>query len=370
MSLMSPIEFYSTTMPEADAKFRAACRKMGGEAVFYKNPLNGPNGEFLHTAEFLLGSKDAENVIIFASGMHGIEGYAGAGFQIGLMESGALEAVPDAIAILFVHMINPWGCAWGMRENEDNVDIFRNLVYGEKNSPPNPEYDELNEFLNPTEWSGLVKQQADAGLAAYIEKSGFDNLLRVMRFGQHNHPHGLTFHGVKPTWSRTTLEEIAKRNLVNARKIVPVDLHSGLGEDGGALVVSYHHADSEVGRRLSDWYGEGIYFGGDPMIPKHEVFALDTVARVLPDPEIFGIGLEFGADQYTFEENFNLFRYMNYLRNYGDPLASEAKNALRRYRGIFYGESDEWRKKSWENGLKFFEQTLAGSCKWFEESRS
>ncbi len=40
------------------------------------------------------------------------------------MESGALNDVPDDVAILFVHMINPWGCAWDRRKMRTTLIFF------------------------------------------------------------------------------------------------------------------------------------------------------------------------------------------------------------------------------------------------------
>lgn len=62
----------------------------------------------------------------------------------------------------------------GPTKNEDNVDIFRNFVYGDTPAPPNPHYDALNAFLNPTEWTGSVKEQADSDINTYIEQQGFN----------------------------------------------------------------------------------------------------------------------------------------------------------------------------------------------------
>ena len=366
MESPSIYEYFSSTMPEADAKFRAACRKMGGEAYFHRHPLSGPKGEILQTGEFLYGPKDTKKAIIFASGMHGIEGYAGAALQVGVMESGALNEVPDDIAVLFVHMINPWGCAWDRDVNEDNVDIFRNFLYGEKPAPPNPEYDAINEFINPSEWTGPVKEKTDSDLAAYIEKHGIDSVARTIRRGQHNHPKGVTFHGNGSTWSRLTTETIVKRNLGHAKKIAGVDLHTGFGPYGETTVVSYDDMESERRQRFINWYGDAVHFAGDhPAIPKHEMMALEALVNVVPNAEIFGVGIEWGAEQYSLED-FKLILHMNYLQNYGDLSAEEAKEPRRRFRSFLYGETNEWRKKAWKNGLEVFHRTIAGASKWFD----
>jgi hypothetical protein len=363
------VEYFSSSMPEADAKFRAACRKMRGDAIFHRHPLTGPAGEILQTGEFLHGPADAEKAIVFTSGMHGIEGYAGAAFQVGLMESGALHELPDDVAVLFIHMMNPWGCAWDRRENEENVDIFRNFVFGDTPAPPNPDYDELDAFLNPTQWKGPVKEQADSGLAAYIQRHGMERVMRAVRNGQHNHAKGLTFHGIEPSWSRLTTEAIVQRNLSSMKKVVAVDLHSAFGGWAEVTVMSYADADSETGHRLRDWYGDQVYIAGnDPSIPRHDQMALDTLVNVIPDAELFTFGIEWGAEPFV-DADFEVLRHLNYLQNYGDLSAEEAMESRRRCRAICYGETDEWREKAWRNGLEFFRRTNAGACKWLDEKR-
>ena len=265
-------------------------------------------------------------------------------------------------------MVNPWGCAWDRQVNEDNVDIFRNLVYGEEPAPPNPEYDEIDAFINPTEWAGPVKEKADADRDKYVAEHGLEKLLWAVRRGQHNHPKGLTFHGTEPTWSRITIENIVKRNLARARKIVGVDLHTGIGGYGETVVVSYNEEESERGRTLVDWYGD-VYFLGedtDPLLPKHKVMSLEALAPVLPNAEIYGFGVEWGGEPYG-EDDYEVSRHMNYLQNYGDLSAEEAKASRCRYRSLFYGETNEWRKKAWENGLEFFRRTNVGACQWLSD---
>jgi len=353
-------------MPEADEKFAAACRAAGGEATFHRCPVDGPSGEALHMGEFWYGPADAATVILLASGTHGIEGYAGAGLQVGLLSTGALDHLPEGVAVLFVHMVNPWGCAWDRREDQNNVDIFRNLVYAEPPFSDNPEYGLIDGFLNPTEWSGPVKQRADREMAEFIDAHGFDRLMSIMRWGQHEHPKGMTFHGTEPSWSRLTIEDIARRRLAHAKRVVAVDLHTGLGGWGELVVVSYAAEGSAIGRRFHDWYPEEhLHFaGGDPSIPCHAIMALESLGRVAPGAEFFGIGVEWGAAPLEGEESWEVFRHLSWIHNYGDLASAEAREPRRKYRSYLYGETDDWERMAWENGLRFWKKTVTGTEKW------
>ncbi len=61
--------------------------------------------------------------------------------------------MPKDVAVLHVHAINPYGFAWLRRTNEQNIDINRNWINFDLPLPENPLYEELSDFLCPTDWS-------------------------------------------------------------------------------------------------------------------------------------------------------------------------------------------------------------------------
>ncbi len=50
-------------------------------------------------------------------------------------------SVPDDLAVVLIHAINPYGFAWIRRVNEDNVDLNRNCIDFGAAIPENPGYD-------------------------------------------------------------------------------------------------------------------------------------------------------------------------------------------------------------------------------------
>lgn len=90
------------------------------------------------------GPSDARRVLLYTSGLHGVEGFGGGAAQL---EALTLERGEEAI--LFVHALNPWGWANLRRVNEANVDLNRNF------HPPggwqgvDPAYRALDPLLNP-----------------------------------------------------------------------------------------------------------------------------------------------------------------------------------------------------------------------------
>src|SRR5690606_41795533 len=69
-------------------------------------------------------------VLVLITGTHGVEGHAGSAVQTdlwGLIEQRKVT-LPEDIAILMVHPLNPFGYAWGRRCDEQGIDLNRNFI--------------------------------------------------------------------------------------------------------------------------------------------------------------------------------------------------------------------------------------------------
>ena len=67
-----------------------------------------------------LGNEDAGKVMVLIAGTHGVEGHAGSAVQIdlwGLIEQRKVN-LPEDVAILMIHPLNPFGYAWSRRCDE------------------------------------------------------------------------------------------------------------------------------------------------------------------------------------------------------------------------------------------------------------
>ncbi|MCY4566160.1 MAG: DUF2817 domain-containing protein, partial [Gammaproteobacteria bacterium] len=129
--------------------FRDAVTLRGGEVLTCAHPSTGPAGEPLATDVARLGDESASRVLLLVTGVHGVEGYCGAGALIGWLQSDGPEGLPDNVAVVLVNLINPYGTAWLRRVNENNVDINRNFVDHGKAYRANPEYEALHDALLP-----------------------------------------------------------------------------------------------------------------------------------------------------------------------------------------------------------------------------
>jgi hypothetical protein len=354
---MSLEEHFSATMPEADAKFAAACERQGLEPVFYPHPLLGRDGEVLHVGTAMVGNPAAGSTMLILSGEHGIEGYAGAGIQAALLERGDF-ALGEDCSLLFVHMINPWGCAWDRRENEDNVDLFRNFTYSSRPSVTDPLYREIDPAMNLRAWSGAAREEADRKLASLVQQYGEERIVAAMRRGQSEFPKGMTYHGAGPTWSKLTIDHILRTNLQHCEQLFVLNLHTGFGAYGDGMIVCYEEASSHNHQMLQRLYGRIYSPGRDAFIPNHpDPLPWAFAAEVLPGVDVCMIAVEYGTTNDG--SSMHVMQGNQYFHMYGEPTSPEALEIAKEYRRLFYAETDDWKQMVAERGLEVFDAGLA-----------
>ena len=107
----------------------AACealKEKGFEVSQEKLPLNlkGPDNEELTIDLAVVGSLNSENLLLYSSGIHGVEGFAGSAIQLSVLDRLKDQALFSDYCVVFIHIINPYGMAWHRRVNENNVDLY------------------------------------------------------------------------------------------------------------------------------------------------------------------------------------------------------------------------------------------------------
>ena len=123
-------KFFSETYSEACSRFLEAAEAAGAEIQSHENPFAvGPDGGALHLDTAWFGPRDAGTVLLNTCGTHGAEGFAGSAAQLAWMSTCGPLDLPRGVAALFVHAVNPYGFAWGLRGTENNVDLNRNFGF-------------------------------------------------------------------------------------------------------------------------------------------------------------------------------------------------------------------------------------------------
>jgi len=338
---------------ESRGRFLALAEQAGAAIEHYRHPLPGPDGTEVATDVARIGAApgSARNVLIVASGTHGVEGHAGWGLQVRLFETGRLGALASGTAVVLVHAVNPYGMAWSRRVDHENVDVNRNFVDFAAPLPPNPRYADVDRLLNPVTLEDLEDSGWSQELRAYAAEVGMVEAFRAVSGGQYDHPAGVQFGGRRPTWSRRTLAEIWSRHLGGAAMAMHVDLHTGLGACGGLTVFQTADRDDAAAQAAADWFGE-VFRVDRPVEdaplqqgvlgPGFEEFVSSGVLAV-------PVVLEFGT--FDQEEVLGVMRADNWLNQHGDPASPLGADIRRRTRDAFFVDDVEWRRDVAEAGM-------------------
>lgn len=176
------------------------------------------------------GPEDAEALLIYSSGLHGVEGFAGSAAQLAMLG----EERP--VATLWLHVLNPWGMANLRRVNESNVDLNRNfLAPGQAYTSDDPTYREVDPLLNPESPPGFELFWPRVGWV--VLRHGYQALKNVVVGGQHQNPRGLFYGGATLEAGPAALLSFLDPILARRKRVVHVDWHTGLGAYGGRTLL-------------------------------------------------------------------------------------------------------------------------------------
>ncbi|WP_281409099.1 DUF2817 domain-containing protein [Mesorhizobium sp. B2-4-14] len=345
--------------------FREAAKRAGAELSEYIHPLNGPDGEALATDVALLGRRDAPKLIVLISGTHGVEGPFGSACQTAWLGQKNLRRLPDDIAILAIHLINPWGTAWSRRVNEDNVDLNRNFIDWAAGAPVNNGYAGLHDALAYHEWEGSDRIAADEKLAAARRKLGHAGLAAIVEAGQYEFADGLYYGGGGPVWSNRTLHEILKTFAGGARQVIVFDLHTGAGPYGyPALlsVASSEHPGLAWGKSIFGPALATVLTGpgaktGTGIAATATGYVSDAVRKAMPRARVLPLVIECGTlDGPTVMEAVQADNWLHLFGKLDSPLGRRIRDTLR---SAFIPADADWQRTCLSSSLRYFDRALA-----------
>ncbi len=343
---MGAVTHFAESYADARDKFRAIAGRKDGKLRAAHNPALGLHGEELSIDYAWFGASDAPKVLVLFSGTHGAEGFCGSGCQIGWLAEVGPETLPNDMALFVIHGVNPYGFSWLRRTNEDNVDLNRNFVDFSKSLPENKGYDQLAAAICPKEWSGASRTAADQELAAYAKTHGDFALQSAMSIGQYRHPKGLFYGGLKPTWSRRTLEDLARRYLSSARHIALIDYHTGLGPYGHGELIATGAKDNPGYLRCKEWYGADNVTNpdlGNSASAQVIGTMMQGLEKVLPQAVATSIAIEYGTKPVA--DVVEALRADAWLHVHGDISSVEGRKIKQAVRDAFYGDEPIWKEK-------------------------
>jgi hypothetical protein len=352
---------FSSSYVEAREKFLAAAGSCGATIRSHQAPGRGPQGEALHMDIAVIGDPAAAKRLVISSGLHGVEGFCGSACQAGLMRSGATVAsLPENIALVLVHALNPFGFAWVRRFNEDNVDLNRNFLEDFSDPPANGLYNGVHEALAASPIDAAVWAASREALARFRETRGETDYLEAVTGGQYTHPHGLFYGGAAPCWTNLTYVAALRDLLAGAAVAVLFDIHTGIGAYGERVAFCQTREDDPrkavAERLLAETVrtparsSRGARARRGLMLPY--VDGLKLAPFVLP------LGVEFGT--YPLVQTIEAIRAENWLFHHGERSSAAGRRIVAALREAFCPTDADWEVMVRQKSAEMFRTLLAG----------
>ena len=358
-------ELYSVNYGVLRQRFLAAARRANATLFEYQHPLHGPDGEGLFTDVAHLGERNASKMLVIISGTHGVEGQFGSACQAEWLSANCPWQMPKDTAVLFVHLINPWGTAWSRRVNEDNVDLNRNFIDWDSKIPRNEKYADLHEALVCAEWVGPKRDRAEE-LFAHAKKSlgGHAGIAAIVNAGQYEFPDGLFYGGDGPVWSNSTLNDILRTFSRQASDVIVFDLHTGAGPYGYPALLSVAEVDHDGLGWGKSIYGPALSIVKTGIAATTETgiaatatgYVSAAVCKALPKSRVMPLVIECGTLEGSIV--MDAVQADNWLHLYGSvasPLGQKIKETLK---VAFIPQDPEWQRNCLATSLRYFDRAL------------
>jgi hypothetical protein len=357
---MANHDFFPADYQSARLGFISACKEAGFTPESFENAsVAAPDKSKLFADCVWVGPKDASNVVVTIAGTHGAEGSYGSGCQTGWLRERRFENLPDDLAILHIHSINPHGFAWLRRVSEGNVDLNRNFI-DFANLPINEAYAEVHSLIVPDEWSSETPSKLQADLDNFVSGHGQKTFNRAVMGGQHSHPDGIFYGGTQPVWSNGLIANLATEKLSQAKHIAVIDMHTGLGPYGYAELICRHPADSDALRRARQWYGDSVTAAqaGESETPPVDGNLRMAFNRLCPQAQVTAIGIEVGT--LPLDQVLMALYTDNWLHAKGDPTGPAHKRVMLDMRNAFYPDASDWTEPVYNRTQEVIEQAING----------
>ena len=237
---LDPLAFFDDSYHASRQSFLAKCersRTTRPGAGLYSLPVRSTRGEDLTIDALHLppsGAPEDAPLLILSSGLHGVEGFAGAAFQRLVLDS-LLDDFPEC-GVLLLHALNPFGFQHRRRVTEENIDLNRNFDVSDRLfATENGGYRKLAGVLGPGQAvsaSDLDPLAFMRAAAEWSQRFSPRELREAVVRGQYEYADGIYFGGHGFAEQRGLIEPLLKSTMEPYREVLAVDLHTGFGARG------------------------------------------------------------------------------------------------------------------------------------------
>jgi hypothetical protein len=354
------------TYDECRARFRRAATVAGLGIESHPIAAPGPESQELTIDVATVSPNRPRRALTVLSGVHGVEGFVGSALQCDLVERLGDERLPDGVAVVIVHAVNPWGMAWGRRQNESNVDLNRNWRRDDEAPFHNDAYDEIHHLACPDTPELPSVEELMASTATLVAERGLPWVRDAITLGQYRHPDGLHFGGERTEQSNRILEHEVLPRLTGVEKLLTLDLHTGHGPRGEVTFLS----DSPPGS-AQDAFLRSLHPGArveataenpDATTGLKSGQIANGFRSLLGGAECYSSSVEFGTAPD--EEQLVATYHEQWVHRHGDRRRPEHAAAAWAYRCCFTPDDPEWESQALRRGREVVGAGLAAVVGW------
>ncbi len=355
------------TYDECRARFRWAVAAAGLPHTAHPLAALGPEGQTLTIDLTWAGADRPERALLVLSGVHGVEGFVTSAMQVDLVERLDRAVLPADMAIVVVHSVNPWGMAWGRRQDDAGVDLNRNWQRSEHDPEANEDYAVVHPLACP-DTPGLPDVDTVVAEAMTLaEDWGFDRVRDAITQGQYTHSDGLHYGGAETREANIALEVIARERLAGVQRLFTLDLHTGHGPRGELTLLSDQPPGSDQDRFLREVARpvrvEATVANPDATTgPKRGQIANGIGAFLGPDVTAYATSAEVGtADDM---EQLVATYLESWVHRHGDRSDPVHAAAAWRYRCCFTVDDPAWEAAALAGGTALLDRAVASVVAW------
>lgn len=344
-------------------RFRHAGEGFGNALESLPITPRGPQGQELSLDVVHLKQGRPEATLILSSGLHGSEGIFGSAVQIAALLKWAQAPPRESIGVLILHALNPYGFAWMRRTNELNIDLNRNfLLPGETYSGSPPLYHTLDPLLNPkrppSRWEPFR-------LKAYgfIARYGLRALMQAIAGGQYDFPRGLFFGGQGTSETMQLLQQHLPRWLDGSRRVLHLDLHTGLGRRGDYKLLMERPPSAEHLAWLHRHFGADAVESNDTGQTAYTTRGSlgQWCAASFPDRDYTYLCAEFGT--YPPLQVIGGLRAENQAHFWDKPESANTRRVKERLKELLNPAAADWRDTVIRKSMRLVEQAVGALTK-------
>jgi octopine/nopaline transport system ATP-binding protein len=350
--------------------FLRAAQATNAEITSYELAgLRGPHGEELAIDVACIGDREAPNVIVLGSGLHGVELPIGSSIQRQwLYAAQTVCRSHKNLRFVFLHALNPYGAAHGLRNDQNNFDLNRNFVDFSLSHITSKEYRALADAFAPGGIGKLTLMRAWGKILTYgLVTHSIDELKRALLSGQYDFPKGLYYGGDRPSWTHERLIEIIHNHIAHdgLAKLWPIDVHTGEGPYGKLQLMVNTTENSPLHERVrelaTDEHVRIMNTSYAKLSGDIGSFwsSLDLGKKIIVTP----LSFEFGTSKSPFGiEGLDVLHAMitrNALKECYDDQHPSAPKIIRNMRHAFNPPDPKWQDRSIEQAQGFLKQLIS-----------